>query len=102
MPTHQCLYPPLHKRGTIKYKQKCSHLALGSTTGLINPQGRPLQPGTIIFCDDLLFIVSANGRIYNYTGGNTKQLYVADPRQHKFLVNEANRPGTITVILGSV
>ena len=31
-----------------------------------------------------------------------KQLYVADPREHKFLVNEANRPGTITNILGSV
>ena len=31
-----------------------------------------------------------------------KQLYVADPREHKFLVNEANRPGTITDILGSV
>ena len=31
-----------------------------------------------------------------------KQLYVADPRQHKFLVNEANRPGIVTNILGSV
>ena len=31
-----------------------------------------------------------------------KQLYVADPREHKFLVNEANRPGTITNILGLV
>ena len=31
-----------------------------------------------------------------------KQLYVADPREHKFLVNEANRPGTISNILGSV
>ena len=31
-----------------------------------------------------------------------KQLYVADPREHKFLVNEANKPGTITNILGSV
>ena len=68
----------------------------------VDPQGRPLQPGTVIFCDDLPFIVSANGKIYNYTGGNMKQLYVADPREHKFLVNEANRPGTITNILGSV
>ena len=31
-----------------------------------------------------------------------KQLYVADPREHKVLVNEANEPGTITNILGSV
>ena len=31
-----------------------------------------------------------------------KQLYIADPREHKFLVNEANRPSTITNILGSV
>ena len=31
-----------------------------------------------------------------------KHLYVADPREHTFLVNEANRPGTITNILGSV
>ena len=31
-----------------------------------------------------------------------KQLYVANPREHKFLVNEANRPGTITNILRSV
>ena len=50
----------------------------------IDPQGRPLQPGAVIFCDNLPFIVSANGKIYNYTGGNMKQLYVADPREHKF------------------
>ena len=31
-----------------------------------------------------------------------KQIYEADPREHKFLINEANRPGTITNILGSV
>ena len=31
-----------------------------------------------------------------------KQFYVADPREHKILVNEANSPGTITNILGSV
>ena len=57
----------------------------------VDPQGRTLQPGTIIFCDNLPFIVSANGKIFNYTDGNMKQLYVADPREHKFLVNEANR-----------
>ena len=54
----------------------------------VDPEGKPLQPGTVIFCDDLPFIVSANGKIYNYTGGNIKQFYVADPREHKFLVNE--------------
>ena len=31
-----------------------------------------------------------------------KQLYAADPREQKYLVNEANRPGTITNILSSV
>ena len=31
-----------------------------------------------------------------------KQLYVADPSEHKLLVNEANRPGTLSNILGSV
>ena len=34
--------------------------------------------------------------------GNTKQIYIADPREHRFLVNEANRPGAIANILGSV
>ena len=50
----------------------------------VDHKGRPLQPGTVIFCDDLPFIVSANGKIYNYTSGNMKQLYVADPHEHKF------------------
>ena len=50
----------------------------------VDPQGRPLQPGTIISCDDLPFIVSAKGKIYNYTGGNMKHLYVADPRDINF------------------
>ena len=31
-----------------------------------------------------------------------KQLYIADPSEHKFLVNEANRMGTLYNILGSV
>ena len=31
-----------------------------------------------------------------------KQLNVAEPREHKLLVNEANMPSTITNILGSV
>ena len=68
----------------------------------VDPQGRPLQPGTIIFCNDPPFILSANGKIYNYIGGHMKQLYAADPREHKFLVNEANSPGTKTNILGPV
>ena len=68
----------------------------------VDPPGTPLLPGTVIFCDDLPFIVSANGKIHNYTGGNMKQLYVTDTREHKFLVNEANMPGTITNILGLV
>ena len=56
----------------------------------------------VIFCDDLPFIVSAKGKIYNYTGGNMKQLYVANPSEHKFLVNEANRLCTLSNLLGSV
>ena len=59
----------------------------------VDPKGRHLQPGTVIFCDNLPFIVSANSNIYNYTGGNMKQLYVPDPSEHKLLDNEANRPG---------
>ena len=31
-----------------------------------------------------------------------KQIYIADPREHRFLVNEANRPGATANILGSV
>ena len=31
-----------------------------------------------------------------------KQLYVADPSEHKVLVYEANRLGTLSNILGSV
>ena len=68
----------------------------------VDPKGRLLQPGTVIFSDDLPFIVSANSKIYNYTGDNMKQLYVADPSEHKFLVNEASRPGTLSNILGLV
>ena len=68
----------------------------------VDPKGKPLQPCTVIFCEDLPFIVSANGKIYNYTEGNMKQLYKDDPSEHKFLVNEANRPGTLSNILESV
>ena len=68
----------------------------------VDPQGRPLQPGSVIFCDDFSFIVSANGRIYNYTGGNMRHIYVADPGEQRYLVNEANRPCAIANILGSI
>ena len=68
----------------------------------VDPKGKPLQPSTVNFCEDLPFIVSGNGKIYDYTGGNMKQLYMANPSEHKFLVNEANRPGTLSNILGSV
>ena len=68
----------------------------------VDPKGKPLQPGIATFCKDLPFTVSANGKIYNYTGGNMEQLYIADPSKHKFLVNETNRPGTLSNILDSV
>ena len=68
----------------------------------VDPKGKCPQPRTVIFCKDLPFIVSANGKIYNYTGGNMKQLYIADASECRFLVNKANRPGTLSNILESV
>ena len=68
----------------------------------VDPSGKPLQPGTVIVCEDLPFVVSSNGKIYNFTGGNMKQLYIADPSEHKFLVKAANSPSTFSNILGSV
>ena len=68
----------------------------------VDPEGKPLQPGMVIFHEDLPFIVSANGKINNYMGGNMKQLYIADPSEHNFLVNEANRPSTFSNMLDSV
>ena len=56
----------------------------------VNPSGNPHQPGTIIVCDNISFIVSNNGKIYNFTEGSMKQLYVTDPSEHKFLVTSAN------------
>ena len=47
----------------------------------VDPSGKLLQPGTVIVCDNLPFVVSSNGQIYNFTGGNIKQLYVADPSE---------------------
>ena len=68
----------------------------------VDPTGKPLQPGTVIVCEDLPFIVSSNGKIYNFTGGNIKQMYIADPSEHKFLIKAANSPSTFSNILGSV
>ena len=45
----------------------------------VNPSGNPLQPGTVIICDNLPFVVSKNGKIYTFTGGSTKQSYNPDP-----------------------
>ena len=50
----------------------------------VDPSGNPLQPGTIIVCNNIPFVVSNNGKIYNFTGGSMKQLYVTDPSEHKF------------------
>ena len=71
--------------------------SLGRMTGLLNH-----WPGTIIVCNNILFVVSNNGKIYNFTGGSMKQLYVADPREHKFLVTSANSPSTFSSIISSV
>ena len=63
----------------------------------VNPSGNPLQPDTVIICDNIPFIVSNNGKIYNFTGGSIKQLYVAYPSEHKFLVMLANSPALFPV-----
>ena len=60
----------------------------------VNPSDKPLQPGTVIICDKIPFVVSINGKINNSTGGRFKQLYVADPSEHKCLVSLANSPST--------
>ena len=65
----------------------------------VNPSGKPLQPGTVIICNKTPLVVSNNGKIYNFTGGSFKQLYVADPSEHKFLVSLANSPSTFQVSL---
>ena len=38
----------------------------------VDPAGKPLQPGTIIICDKIPFIVSNDGKIYNFTGDSFK------------------------------
>ena len=67
----------------------------------VDPSGNPLQPGTVIICNKLPFVVSNNGKIYNFTGGSFKQLYIADPSKHKFLASLANSPGTFSSLLNS-
>ena len=68
----------------------------------VDPSGNPLQPGTIIVCNDLPFIVSNNSKIYNFMGGNMKQLYISDPSEHKFPVTSVNSPSTFSNIFSSV
>ena len=52
----------------------------------VDPSGNPLQPGTVIICNKLPFVMSNNSKIYNFTGGSLKQLYIVNPSKHKFLV----------------
>ena len=68
----------------------------------VDPSGNPLQPGTVIVCNDLPFVVSNNGKIYNFMGGNMKQLHIANPSKHKFLVTSANSPSTLSNIFSSI
>ena len=68
----------------------------------VSPSGKPLQPGTVIICDKIPFVVSNNGKIYIFTGGSFKQVYVTDPSKHKFLVSLANSPSTFSSIINSV
>ena len=68
----------------------------------VNPSGNPLQPGTIIICNNIPFVVSNNVKIYNFTGGSMKQLYVTDPSKHKFVVTSANSLSTFSNIFSSV
>ena len=68
----------------------------------VYPSGKPLQPGTITICDKIPCIVSNNGKIYNFTGGSFKQLYVTDPSKHRFLVSFANSPSTFSSTINSV
>ena len=45
--------------------------------------------------------MSNNGKIYNFTGGSFKQLYVTDASEHKFLFSLANSPSTFSSIINS-
>ena len=68
----------------------------------VDPTGKLLRPGTVIVCEDLPFVVSNNGKISNFMGGNMKQLYVADLSEQKFLVKAANTPSAFSNMIGSV
>ena len=68
----------------------------------VSPSGNPLLPGTIIVCNNIPFVVSNNGKMYNFTGGSMKQLYVTDPCKHKFVVTSANSQRTFSDIFSSV
>ena len=57
-----------HHRTEIEVLMPCMRLH----DRFVDPKGKPLQPGMEIFCENLPFIVSANGKIYNYAGGNMK------------------------------
>ena len=68
----------------------------------VNPSGKPLQPGTIIICNKIPFVVSNNGKIYYFTGGTFKQLHVTDLNEHKFIVSLPNSPSTFSSIINSI
>ena len=68
----------------------------------VNPSGKPLQLGTVIIYDKIPLVVSNNGKIFHFTGGSFKQLYITDPSEHKFLVSLANSPSTFSSIINSV
>ena len=68
----------------------------------VNPSSKPLQPGTVIICNKIPLIVSNKGKIYNFTGGSFKQLYITNPSEHKFLVSLANSPSTFSSIINSI
>ena len=38
----------------------------------VDPSGKLLQPGTVIVCKNLPFVVSSNGKIYNFAGSNMR------------------------------
>ena len=68
----------------------------------VNPMGKLLRPDTVNVCEDLPFAVSNNGKIYNFMGGNMKQLYVTDLSKQTFLIKAANTPSAFSSMIGSV
>ena len=90
--------------GTLPFQRwvESFTLCVRQNEWFVDPSGKSLQPGTIIVCDSILFVVSNNGKIYNFTGGSMKQLYVTDTSEHKFLGTLANSPSTFSSIINSV